>query len=31
MRVFRIGLKGEKYKVSMPSAERYENNWKFKS
>jgi hypothetical protein len=30
MRVFRIGLKGEKYKVSTPTVEQYEDNWKFK-
>ena len=30
MRIFRIGLKKEKYAVTTPTAERYENNWKFK-
>lgn len=30
MRVFRIGLKGEKYKVKTPTADKYENNWEFK-
>ncbi len=30
MRIFRIGLKKEKYAVSTPTAERYENNWEFK-
>lgn len=31
MRIFRIGLNAEKYKVSTPTAERYENNWKFRT
>lgn len=31
MRIFRIGLKGEKYVVSTPTAEQYEDNWEFKS
>lgn len=31
MRIFRIGLKGEKYKVKTPTADKYENNWDFKS
>jgi hypothetical protein len=30
MRIFRIGLREEKYKVKMPTAEKYENNWNFK-
>ncbi len=30
MRIFRIGLKGEKYKIPTPTVERYENNWDFK-
>ena len=29
MRVFRIGLKGNKYRVATPLAEEYEKNWKF--
>jgi hypothetical protein len=29
MRNFRIGVKGEKYKISTPTAEKYENNWDF--
>jgi hypothetical protein len=29
MRVFRIGFKGNKYRVTTPLAERYENNWEF--
>ena len=31
MRVFRIGQQNEKYPISTPTAERYENNWEFKS
>jgi len=31
MRVFRIGFKGNEYSVATPLAERYENNWEFKS
>jgi hypothetical protein len=31
MRIFRIGLKGEKYKVQTPTVEQYENNWSFKN
>ncbi len=31
MRIFRIGLRDEKYKVQTPTAEKYENNWDFKS
>lgn len=31
MRLFRIGLRGEKYKVAIPTAEKYENNWDFKN
>ena len=31
MRIFRIGTKGEKYSISTPFAENYENNWKFNS
>jgi hypothetical protein len=30
MRIFRMGLKGERYSVKTPIAERYENNWDFK-
>lgn len=30
MRTFRIGLKGEKYKVPTAIAEKYEDNWNFK-
>lgn len=30
MRVFRIGLAAEKYKIATPTAEQYENNWEFK-
>lgn len=30
MRIFRIGLKEEKYVTSTPTAEQYENNWEFK-
>lgn len=30
MRLFRIGVSGEKYKISTPVAEKYENNWEFK-
>ncbi len=30
MRIFRIGLKGEKYKEQMPIAEKYQDNWSFK-
>jgi hypothetical protein len=29
MRLLRIGLKGEKYKISTPIAEKYEDNWNF--
>ena len=31
MRIFRMGLKGEKYIVSTPTTEYYEDNWKFKT
>ena len=31
MRIFRIGRQNEKYPVSTPTAERYENNWQFHS
>lgn len=31
MRIFRIGAKGEKYLISTPTAESYENNWIFSS
>jgi len=31
MRIFRIGLKIEKYAVSTPTAEQYEDNWEFKT
>lgn len=30
MRKFRIGIKGEKYKIQTPTGEKYENNWSFK-
>jgi hypothetical protein len=30
MRIFRIGLRSERYTVRTPTAERYENNWNFK-
>jgi hypothetical protein len=30
MRIFRIGTRSERYAVSTPTAERYENNWDFK-
>ncbi len=30
MRIFRIGFKGNKYRVATPLAERYENNWEFR-
>ena len=30
MRIFRIGLKGEKYTIPTSTAEKYENNWNFK-
>ncbi len=30
MRSFRIGKKGEEYKISTPTAEQYENNWEFR-
>lgn len=29
MRLFRIGLKDEKYKIPTPTVEHYENNWSF--
>jgi len=29
MRIFRIGLKEEKYSVSTPTVEQYEDNWSF--
>lgn len=29
MRSFRIGKKGEVYKIPTPTAEKYENNWEF--
>jgi len=29
MPVFRIGSEKEKYPISTPTAEQYENNWKF--
>ena len=29
MRVFRIGLKGEKYSITTPTDEQFENNWDF--
>jgi hypothetical protein len=31
MRIFRIGLRREKYRVKTPTAEKYENNWDFKT
>ena len=30
MRIFRLGIKGEKYAIPTPIAEEYENNWDFK-
>lgn len=30
MRILRMGLKGEEYIVSTPTAEQYEDNWQFK-
>lgn len=30
MRLFRIGLKGETYKIATPTVENYENNWEFR-
>jgi hypothetical protein len=30
MRVFRIGFRGDKYRVATPLAETYENNWEFR-
>lgn len=30
MRLFRIGIKGEKYSIKTPTAEEYEDNWDFK-
>lgn len=30
MRVFRIGIAGERYLVPTPTAERYEDNWDFR-
>jgi hypothetical protein len=29
MRVFRLGVKGEKYSIATPIAEQFENNWDF--
>lgn len=29
IRIFRIGLKKERYAVNTPTAEKYENNWEF--
>lgn len=29
MRLFRMGIKGEKYTIKTPTAEEYENNWEF--
>lgn len=29
MRLFRIGIKGEKYRIPTPTAEQYEDNWRF--
>lgn len=29
MRIFRMGFKGNKYRVATPLIERYENNWDF--
>ncbi|MAZ67632.1 hypothetical protein CL652_02585 [bacterium] len=31
MRIFRLGIKTEKYPIETPLAERYENNWGFKN
>lgn len=30
MRLFRMGIKGEKYAISTPTVEQYEDNWEFK-
>ncbi len=30
MRVFRVGIKGEKYRIPTPTAEQYEDNWEFR-
>jgi hypothetical protein len=29
MRMFRLGVRGQKYAISTPIAEKYENNWSF--
>ena len=29
MRIFRLGLKGEKYQIKTPTVEEYEDNWDF--
>ncbi|OHA31495.1 MAG: hypothetical protein A3B11_00860 [Candidatus Taylorbacteria bacterium RIFCSPLOWO2_01_FULL_44_26] len=31
MRIFRIGVDGEKYPILTPTAKRYEDNWDFRS
>jgi hypothetical protein len=31
MRIFRLGVKGEKYPIPTPIAEQYEDNWDFKA
>lgn len=30
MRTFRIGIRGEKYRIPTPAAETYEDNWEFR-
>ena len=30
MRLFRMGMKNEKYKIATPTIEEYEDNWEFK-
>lgn len=30
IRLFRIGIRGNKYRVATPLAEKYENNWEFR-
>jgi len=31
IRMFRLGLQGERYAIRTPTAQRYENNWSFES
>ena len=31
MRLFRMGIKGEKYAINTPTVEQYEDNWEFKT